>query len=62
MLRIEVDKIIFLTKVVQDVSDEDKLAGVELDHGHIRKKLGTLCVCVCEREREYVSVCVHACV
>ena len=33
-----------LTKVVQDVSDEHKLAGVELDHRYIREELRTLCV------------------
>lgn len=33
-----------LTKVVQDVSDEHKLAGVELDHRYIGEELRTLCV------------------
>lgn len=30
------------TKCVEDVSDENKLAGVELDHGRVGQELGTL--------------------
>ena len=35
--------IIYLTKAVQYVGDEHKFAGVELNHRHVSKQLGTLC-------------------